>query len=214
MAQKRVRSTDQRQIVAPGAKRPSQRFMRGAKPGNMEYERVDAVAPFIADMVAEGFSRERIARRIINPNTGKPISVETLVKYYGDELEFGLDDAKLKMARSVFSQGVGFPGVPNPNFGKMDVRKKISGVKNPNFGRLDKRKWMVEPIAPNIGASIWWEKTRAGKKEGVSIEHTGANGQALAEQKTVIVIYSNGRGRGETPVLDLLPREYQDVTDK
>lgn len=160
----------------------------------MEYERVEALSPIIKEMVAAGVSHERIARLVINQNTGKPISVETLQKYYGRELEVGLAEANLAMSRSAFAQGIGSPGVPNPNYGKL-----LKGTK-----LVDKRKWLVDPIAPVPAMTIWWEKTRAGKKEGMA--QAGANGQPV-RQPTIIVLPSNGRGRGETPVLDLLAHE-------
>ncbi len=210
MSQPRIRSTDQSQIVAPGETRKKPRLSRPHK-GGMEYERVEAMAPIIKEMAAAGLRHERIAALVINQNTGKPISVETLQKYYGRELEIGLDEANLAMSRSVFAQGIGFDGVPNPNYGKLDVRKKISGLKNPNFGKFDENRWLVDPVAPSIAAAIWWEKTRASKKEGKV--QVGANSQPV-QQSRVIILPSNGRERGGTPYLDLLPREDQSTSAK
>jgi hypothetical protein len=192
MAQ-RFRSIDQRQIVAPGEKRKKPRLSRPHK-GGMEYERVEALSPIIKEMVAAGVSHERIARLVINQNTGKPISVETLQKYYGRELEVGLAEANLAMSRSAFAQGIGSPGVPNPNYGK-----SLKGTKP-----VDKHKWLVDPIAPVPAMTIWWEKTRAGKTEGAV--RVGTNSQPV-QQPTIIVLPPNGRGRGETPILDLLTHE-------
>jgi hypothetical protein len=98
------------------------------------------------------------------------------------------------MSRSTFAQGIGFPGVPNPDYGKL-----LKGTK-----LVDKRKWLVDPIAPVPAMTKWWEKTRAGKKEGMV--QVGANSQPV-QQPTIILLPSNGRERGSTPVLDLLPRE-------
>ena len=188
MAQQRIRSADQRQIVAPGETRKMPRLSRPHK-GGMEYERVEAMSAFVKEIAAARFSHERIARLIINQNTGKPISVETLQKYYGRELEIGLDEANLAMSRSVFAQGIGFPGEPNPNYGKL-----LKGTK-----LVDQRKWLVDPIAPVPAAAIWWEKTRAHKSERVEL--TGVNGQPLVKQPTVIILPSNGRERGQLPSL-------------
>jgi len=194
MAQ-RIRPIDQRQIVAPGEKRKKPRLSRRHR-GGMEYERVEALSALIRAMVAAGVSHERIARLIINQNTGKPISVETLQKYYKRELETGLDEATVAMSQSAFAQGIGSPGVPNPNYGKF-----LKGTK-----LVDKRKWLVDPIAPVPAMTRWWEKTRAGRKEGMGREQLGANGEPLVQQ-TIIVLPANGRERGATPVLDLLPRD-------
>ena len=189
MAQQPTRSTDQRQIVAPGETRKKPRLSRPHK-GGMEYERVEALSDWIQMAAAAGLPQEEIAALVINQNTGKPISVETLQKYYGRELEIGLTEANVAMSRSAFAQGIGSPGVPNPNYGKL-----LKGTK-----LVDKRKWLVDPIAPVPAMTQWWEKTRAGKKEGMVHEPVGAS-------VTIIILPSNGRERGATPILDLLPRE-------
>ncbi len=126
MSQPRIRSSGQRQIVAPGETLKKPRLSRPHK-GGMEYERVEALSDFIKEMAAAGFSHERIARPVINQNTGKPISVETLQKYYGRELEIGLTEANLAVSRSVFAQGVGSPGVPNPNYASWIRGAKLQG---------------------------------------------------------------------------------------
>jgi hypothetical protein len=142
------------------------------------------------------------AALVSNQNTGKPISVETLQKYYGRELEIGLTEANLAMSRCAFAQGIGSPGVPNPNYGKLLKATKL----------VDKRKWLVDPIAPVTAMTIWWAKTRSRKSEKTITEHIGADGQPLVQQKTIIILPSNGRERGATPVLDLLLREHHGTT--
>jgi len=150
MAQQRIRSTDQRQIVARGEIRKKPRLSRPHR-GGLEYERVEALSDWIKMAAAAGFSQEKIAALVINQNTGKPISVETLQKYYGRELEIGLAEANIRMSASASAQGVGSPGVPNPNYGKL--------LKGTNF--VDKRKWLVDPIAPVPAMTTWWERTRS-----------------------------------------------------
>jgi hypothetical protein len=122
MAQQRIRSTDQRQIVAPNEIRRKPRLSRPHR-GGMEYERVEALSDWIKMAAASGSSHERIAALVINQNTGKPISVETLQKYYGRELEIGLAEANIAMSRSVFTKGVGFPGEPLPRRAQSQLRK-------------------------------------------------------------------------------------------
>ena len=70
MAQQRIRSADQRQIVAPDEIRRKPRLSRPHK-GGMEYERVEAMSPIIKEMVAAGLRQEKIAALVINQNTGK-----------------------------------------------------------------------------------------------------------------------------------------------
>lgn len=181
-----------------------------AKPGARPYERVEELVDFIKMAVAAGHSRPQIARLIINPETGAPISCDTLERHYARELEIGLDEANLRMSNSAFAQGLGFPGVLNQNFGQIDTRKNIyqdgQRFKNPRYGKIDTRKWEVPPVPPSPIMTIWWEKTRAGKKEGVVHEHVGADGQPLVQQTVIIVLPSNGRERGATPILDLQAR--------
>jgi len=168
----------------------------GAKMGPPAYERIEALAPIIEDMVAAGFTQAQIAKHIINPTTGEPISTQTLSKYYKKELELGMDLANLKVSRSAFNQAVGYPGMPNPDY----LKRNAEGV-------LDKRKWLVEPVAPTPVMTIWWEKTRAGKKEGMVHEHIGG-----PVNQFVVVLPSNGRDYNSQPVLDLIERTDRAIT--
>lgn len=164
----------------------------------MEYERVEALSGFIKEMVAAGIPQERIAKLVINQNTGKPISVETLQKYYGHELEIGLAEATVAMSRSAYIQGIGSPGVPNPNYGKLLKGGKV----------VDNRQWLVDPVPPVPAMTIWWEKTRSGMKEGLVCQALGADGPtAPRPQTTVVILPANGRELGGTPNLKILPRE-------
>lgn len=191
----RVRSGRLSTMGTPGVKKlRGVRQFSGLPNGAPPYQPIEALRPMIKDMVAAGMPRDRIANLIINPATGEPISVSTLIKYYKRELDTGLDEANLAMSRSVFKQGIGVEGVPNPKYGKRDPKTKL----------IDRRKWLVEPVAPQPSMSIWWEKTRAGKKEGMVHEHIGADGQPLVQQQVVIVLPGNGREYSNTPILDLI----------
>ena len=61
MAQPRIRSADQRQIVARGEIRKKPRLSRPHR-GGMEYERVEALSDWIKMAAAAGVSQEKIAR--------------------------------------------------------------------------------------------------------------------------------------------------------
>ena len=188
MSQPRIHSADQRQSVARGEIRKKPRLSRPHK-GGMEYERVDALSDWIKMAAAAGFSQEKIAALVINQNTGKPISVETLQKYYGRELEIGLAEANIAMSHSAFAQGVGSPGVPNPNYGKLLTGTKL----------VDTRKWLVDPIAPVPAMTIWWEKTRSGRKEGTTVEHFGADGQRRFNKRLLSFCLRTAASGGQLP---------------
>lgn len=212
------KSVKQTAIVKRGRKRinvtlPESQRKYLSRLGGPEYEPVDAMRPIIMEMVAAGLSQERIARLVINPRTGEPISVPTLKKYYQRQLDTGLDTANLEMSRSAFAQGIGFPGIPNPRYLMIDKRKYVDGFKNASYGKVDKTRWSVPPIAAQPAMTIWWEKTRAGKKEVSVHEQTGPNGQPLPPSQTIIILPPNGRETGGTPILDRLPYVAQRTID-
>jgi hypothetical protein len=160
----------------------------------------------VKEMVAAGIPQVKIANLIINEQSGAPISIDTLQKYYGRELEIGLDEANHKVSRSIFGQAVGVPGIPNPRY--MLPLKDEDGNLVPGPGgrpRVDERPWLSDPVPPVPSMAIWYEKTRRGFKEGVTLEHTGANGQPLIE-RTVIVLPANGRDYDTQPILDLIQK--------
>jgi hypothetical protein len=70
MSQPRIRSADQRQIVAPGETRKMPRLSRPHR-GGMEYERVEALSDFIKEMAAVGF---RMSASLASSSTRTPAS--------------------------------------------------------------------------------------------------------------------------------------------
>ena len=133
---------------------------------------------FVEQMVSYGATHKEIAAMFTMVNNGKAISHDTLTNYFREELDYGLTKANMKVAQSLFQQAVGAPPVFNY---KIDPKTK-------------KRTLVLErpAIAPNLGAQIWWEKTRRGFKEGMALEVSGKDGQPLME-RTIIVLPSNGR---------------------
>lgn len=175
------------------------------RPGRPAIERVEAFAPVVRDMVAAGFTREQIRQHVCNPYTGQPVGMDILLKLYRPELELGMDLANLAVSQSAFKQAVGDPGIPNPTY-QMWVDEEGKPVpRGTPKATFDKRMYIKPPVAPVPLMTQWWEKTRAGKKEGVTHENVGANGQPVVQQ-LVIVLPSNGRDYGSQPVLNLIAR--------
>lgn len=54
--------------------------------------------------VAEGIAQETIARNIKNPRTGKPITVETLVREFKEELDTGYFEAQMIVGSSLLAK--------------------------------------------------------------------------------------------------------------
>ena len=58
--------------------------------GGVEFEPSERDRTVVEELSAMGYSQEQICLFILHPGTGKPISVDTLVKYFAAELEIGL----------------------------------------------------------------------------------------------------------------------------
>lgn len=67
-----------------------------------EYKRDEDAAKLIETLAGYGLNQQMIASVVVNPQTGKPISKDTLTKYYADELESGKAKAATKVTRVAF----------------------------------------------------------------------------------------------------------------
>ena len=61
----------------------------------------------VAALVACGVRQEMICTRIINPQTGLPITRQTLRKAFSNELKNGVEDANAMVAASLFKKATG-----------------------------------------------------------------------------------------------------------
>lgn len=65
----------------------NERYLTPRKKGRPAFERTDENANKISMLLAMGWSNDRIAGCVIDPRTGKPISVPTLKRHFRSELQ-------------------------------------------------------------------------------------------------------------------------------
>lgn len=148
-----------------------------------EFEPTDEQRELVEELRGMVLPEEDVRQFIKNPKTGKPIDLATLKKHFPEELEHGLLKMKVKLSRSHLRQALGTPAeFLRDDNGKIILHKKTG------------RPILIQPgVLPNLGAGIWYEKSRFGLKETTGIEHTGPGGAPLVGTTTIIVIPSNGR---------------------
>lgn len=158
------------------------------KPGPVGFIPNDIQREKVMMLAAYGVPQPEICRWIINPDTNRPIDVDTLTKHFEDEMLSGMLHANTKVAEALYFKAVG---------------------RDAAWVTINGRDRLVRGYqAPDLGAIVWWEKTRRGFKEGMVMEHVGKDGKELpaALPTTVIVMLPrNGRELPGTMVLDHLP---------
>lgn len=169
------------------------RIIRGKRrkhsPGPPEYAPTEEQKRYVAEMVAHGAPKDHIARSIINPDTGEGVTPDTLEKHFSYELANGRVLANVAVSAALFKKAVGQPAI-------LESRKVTKGNKT-----VEETVLLHKPVDPDTSAIRWWEATRAGKKEGMTMQLTGPDGQPLeVTHRHVFVLPSNGR-------------ELQDVTN-
>lgn len=95
-----------------------------------------------------GMRHDLICQLIINPKTGLPIDVTTLMHHFSAELAAGKAKAHFNVGKSLYDQAVGIP--------KLGTDGKQVG-------------WISEP---DKIAAIWFSKAQMGWRERVSLEIT------------------------------------------
>lgn len=133
-----------------GGKRP------GAGGGN-RFVPVQQQRDLVKLAISEGIAHERICRNIKNPFTNRPISVETFLKAFAEEIETGKFEVEIVIGSSLVQQA-----------------KK-----------------------GNLGAIVWWDKTRGGRREADNIALSKIDPAGSTVDHNVIV--HGGLPRGSTP---------------
>jgi transcriptional regulator with XRE-family HTH domain len=108
--------------------------------GRPRYKPTDEQRADVRHRAALGTNQDALARRL-------GISINTLLKYFRDELTRGIDDANLQVAQSIFNAATGRLVIDGP----LDADGK------PTF--------ITKRVEPNATLAIWWSKTRMGWKE-------------------------------------------------
>lgn len=105
------------------------------------------------EVLAAFLTQEEICKLVINPQTGAPIALHTLLKVFRAELDNGVAKANAKVGESLFFQAVGSPAVFDAKGN--EVRKEQPRV---------------------VSAAIFWAKARMGWSEKNRLELTGKDG--------------------------------------
>lgn len=102
---------------------------------------------------AYGIPQADMCKLVINPETGKPLSLKTLEKAFRLELDTGMAKANAKVGESLYMQAVGAPA-------QFDTAGNQVRAEQPR----------------SAGAAIFWAKARMGWSEKFVHEHSGKNG--------------------------------------
>jgi hypothetical protein len=171
-------------LDAPKIERPRLKKPINLGRGHPTFEATSYQRELVKALCACGAKVDEIAKLIINPDTGKPIHYDTLKNVFFRELELGVLEQHLKITNSLYEMAVGRDAVYD-----------------------DKGNLLRAPLAPNLGAIVWWEKTRRGFKEGVVLTHQDPNGKPLQGAQVVVVLPPNGR---ESPTTLQIPHQRLD----
>lgn len=131
-------------------------FRPGANPASMSrrpFEPTDEQRRQVEAFAGYGLPQEEMCGLIVNPTTGRPITLKTLLKHFRAELDTGMARANARVAESLFRQATGAPA-------QYDAEGRQVRAEQP----------------PVVAASIFWLKARAGWKERDVHELTGADG--------------------------------------
>lgn len=155
-----------------------------------KFEPTEDGRKYVEMLASHGLTQEEICQFIKNPETDEPITRSTLEQYFARELKVGKLSVDLEVSKTLVDKALGRSMV-------VEVRTLPNGV--------EARTVVQAPVAPDMTALIWYEKTRRGFKEGMTLEHMGKDGAALSTQ-TVVILPPNGRETGALgpPVIDVV----------
>lgn len=80
--------------------------MAAGKRGRPPFKPTEEARELVRELAGLGLNQEQVARIIKHPNTGKPISVDTLKKYFAEDYEEGKAEAASQVARTAFQMAV------------------------------------------------------------------------------------------------------------
>lgn len=121
--------------------------------GVVGFQPTDEQRKLVYMLRAHGMTLENICQFITNQYTGLGICDDTLRKHFKYEIEMATAEVNAAVSQRALEGALGRPA-------KYDAE-----------GRL-----IQKEIVPNPYLIQWWEKTRAGMKEGTTTEHTVSPG--------------------------------------
>jgi len=113
---------------------------RGRPPGD-GFKPTDEQRAVVTTCAGYRMPEDEIARVVINPKTGQPISKKTLIKHFRAELDNGFATIKMRVHAAMVRSACGVEG---------------------KDGKFD--------LPPNVTAQIWLGKTLYGMRENVAVE--------------------------------------------
>jgi len=159
---------------------PAKRAKKGPPPAPA-FAPTDEQRRLVEEVRAHNLTLAEIAVLIVDPATGKPISVAQLEDVFAREIEVGLVKAKARVGASLLDLAVGRPSIVEETI--------VKGKKKTHIIR--------KGCAPDVGAIKWWEQSRAGYREKGN--ESGGSGGTDGPQ-VIIMLPSNGRDR-EAPLM-------------
>lgn len=74
--------------------------------GRASFRATDEQRRTVRAMAGYGIPQDEIARVVINPATGRPITRKTMARHFGEEIATGATEANMKVAQSLYRQAV------------------------------------------------------------------------------------------------------------
>ncbi len=157
---------------------------RRKAPGRHAYAPAEQDRRAVEVMVRHGIPLEEVRRVIVNPATGRPVSMTTLTRHFEREIETGQVKANTAVAESLYRQAVG------------RARVIVDG------------QVVEEERPPNTSAAIWWTKARMGWKAAAEEEAIKAGAAAASTiGKVTVYVPDNDRDPPAGRPAGGLPRE-------
>lgn len=163
-----------------------------------EFVPTDDQRCYVRKLVACSITQAEICALIINPLTAEPIGLHTLRSAFARELETGLLEANIAVTHALFNKAIGRPSrIIEEKIIEQDGNVQIT------------EKTVDRGAEPDLGAQIWWEKTRRGIREVAQLAPVDKDGNPVSD-RTVIILpakkeYVDGR------ILDITPSKVVDV---
>lgn len=140
-------------------------------PGNNPFYPKAWMYEAVESYAAAGFPIPKICKLIRHPVTDLPISEPTLIKYFGSILDTALINRQITLDKTLYQEAIGKAPEYDPETGKL----------------------IHAGYRPNLAAIQWYEKSRLGMKEGMSVELTGKDGTPLTAPPAVVILLPDNK---------------------
>lgn len=150
-------------ISAPKKKAPAARAGSGA--GRPPFEPTPELRKQVEAMASTGALRQdQIALLVINPETGKPVSLNTLRRHFPHELATAAAKANSMVAQSLFQQATGTGGVARSTTAGIWWEKTRTGMKERQVVEVETKSGVL--VSPASATPEEWIAEAARKAAG------------------------------------------------